>query len=112
VVPLLSKVLSQSNHKFREQDFTISCEQCGDDRNISNCTTKADAEVRTYRCSDCGNLLVTIGHPRNRVISGDECRKGTWWSIQPSSELHVRLQTSSLNISPTNGASVWGAPLL
>ncbi len=112
MVPKLSQVLSQSEHKLRERDFAATCNRCSEERSICDCKTEVRAEVRTYRCSQCGDLLVLVGHASNRQISGEGCRAGDWWSIRPTSELFVTLGRSRLRILPSAGAAVFGEPLL
>lgn len=112
MVPRLSKVLSQAAHSFRERDLAISCAQCDEERNIAGCITKADAEVRSYRCRECGDLLVLIGYPSDREIAGKTCRAGTWWSIRPMNDLFVQLKTSRLTLPAAPRAPIFGRPLL
>jgi predicted RNA-binding Zn-ribbon protein involved in translation (DUF1610 family) len=111
-VPKLSQILSQSDHQLRERDFTTMCSRCGEDRRIIDCKTEVRAEVRSYRCSSCGELLVLVGHPSDRPISGDGCRTGDWWSIRPVGELFVELGRSRLRILPSGGAPIFGEPML
>jgi predicted RNA-binding Zn-ribbon protein involved in translation (DUF1610 family) len=99
VVPKLSTVFSQAQHKLRERDFTATCEQCGLERSIAHCNTTAQDGLRRYSCFACGDLLVLVGKPADRPISGDSCRPGEWWSIRPTSELFVSLGQSRLKIA-------------
>ncbi len=112
MIPRLSKVFSQARHRFRERDFTITCERCGDERNLSKCKTRVTAEVRTYCCDECGDLLVVVGHPSERRVSGEGCRPGTWWSVHPVRELCVQLQNSRLTIPAARAGRIYGQPLL
>ena len=112
MIPKLSKVLSQSEHEFRERDFTISCKHCCEERNLSTCTTRVVAEARTYRCNECGSLLVVVGYPSERPVSSEHCRPGTWWSVHPVSDLFVQVQNSRLTIPPCKTGRIYGAPLL
>ncbi len=112
MVPKLSQVLSQSEHNLRERDFAATCNRCGEERSIIDCKTEVRAEARTYRCSHCSDLLVLVGHPSDRPISGEECRVGDWWSIRPTSEMFVTLGRSRLRIPAAAGAAVFGEPLL
>jgi hypothetical protein len=112
MVPKVSKVLSQSRHRFRERDLTTTCKQCGQERNLADCPTNADAEVRTYRCFKCGDLLLLVGHPSDRSISGERYRAGTWWSVRPTRDLFVQLRKNRLRIPAAPGAPIFGRPLL
>ena len=112
MVPKLSQVLSQSEHKLRERDFAATCNRCGEEKSIRDCKTEVRAEVRAYRCAQCGDVLVLVGHPSDRQISGAGCRAGEWWSIRPTNELFVTLGSSRLRILPSTGAAIFGAPLL
>lgn len=112
VVPKLSQLLSQMRHKLREADFTTMCDRCGEERSIADCKTKANTEIRTYRCSLCGDLLVLVGVPSDRVMSGEELRAGDWWSIRPSTVLFVTLGRSKLRIPAVPRAALYGEPLI
>lgn len=112
MVPKLSKVLSQTKHSFRERDFVISCGSCAQERNLSNCKTRSTSEVRTYRCPECGHLLVTVGHSSARRVSRKDSRGEAWLSIHPESDLFVQLQNSRLTIPPVQVGRIFGEPLL
>jgi hypothetical protein len=112
VVPKLSQVLSQSQHKLRERDFTATCARCREVRSIAECKTDVQHELRSYRCSQCGTLLVLVGHPTDRPISGDDCRVGKWWSIRASTELFVTLGGTQLRIPSARRAALFGEPML
>lgn len=112
MVPRLSKVLSQSRHRFRERDLTATCERCDQERNLADCTTKADGEVRTYRCFKCGDLLVLIGYPSDRPIWAEGSGMGKWWSVRPTSDLFVQLPNNRLTIPAAPGAPIFGRPLI
>src|SRR5687767_2367800 len=98
VIPRLSKVFSQSHHRFREKDFAIRCRLCAQEWNLSRCRTRSTGEVRTYRCPECADLLVTIGYPTGRSVSRDDAPSATWWSVHPASDLFVQLNQSRLTI--------------
>lgn len=106
MIPRVSEVFSQSGHRFREHDFTTVCARCHGDRNLSKCKTRVVAEVRTYHCCDCGDLLVVVEYPTDRPISGEECRVGMWWSVHPVHELIVQLQNSRLTIPAARASRV------
>ena len=112
MVPRLSKVLSKSGHAFRERDLSTFCRGCAADRNISDCLTLADTEVRTYRCRHCLDLLVVVGHPSDRPISGEQAGPGSWWSIRPKNELRIHVGSSELTIPACPRSSLFGEPLL
>lgn len=112
VVPTLSQVLSQPQHKLREQDCSATCEQCQQDRSIADCKTNADADVRSYRCFQCGDLLVLIGHPTDRPITREGCTSRQWWSVRPTAALFVPLGQSRLMIPSVPRAPLFGEPLI
>jgi hypothetical protein len=112
MIPRLSKVFSQSQHQFRERDFTIRCDGCGKERNLSKCTTSVTPEVRTYRCPACTHLLVVVGYPTDRQVSAEGCRPGTWLSVHPTSELFVQVHKSRLGIAPARPGRIYGEPLI
>ena len=111
-IPRLSTVFSQSHHRFRERDFAIECRACRQERNLSRCTTRSTGEVRTYRCPQCADLLVTIGFPVERGVSREDAPAVTWWSVHPASDLFVQFQNSRLTIPPTPVGRIFGEPLL
>ena len=112
VIPRLSKVFSQSQHRFRERDFAIRCRLCAHEWNLARCTTRSTGEVRTYRCPECAELLVTIGYPAQRGVMRDDAPAATYWSVHPASDLFVQLQESRLTIPPAQMGRIFGEPLL
>jgi len=112
MIPKLSKVLSQTRHSFRERDFAICCSECAEERNLARCMTRSSGEVRTYRCPECGHLLVTVGHSSARQIANDDSRAEAWLSIHPDSDLFVQLHGSRLTIPPVQVGRIFGEPLL
>jgi hypothetical protein len=111
VVPKLSTVLSKSQHRFRERDFVTRCERCECERNLAACLTKTVAGARNYRCAQCGDLLVTVGHPCDRTFQ-PTASSAEWWSIRPAADLFVIVGKSRLRIPPAPDRPVFGQPLL
>ena len=112
MIPRVSEAFSQSRHAFKERDFTIRCEPCAQEWNLSECTTRVTSEARTYRCPRCTLLLVVVGYPAERNVSGANCRPGTWLSVHSAADLHVQLQGSRLSIAPSEKRRIYGEPLL
>ena len=112
VIPRLSKVLSQCQHRFREKDFAIRCGSCAQERTLSHCKTRSTMGVRTYRCPECAELLVTIGYPSERDVHREENPSATWWSVHPASDLLVQLKKTRLTIPPAQMGRIFGEPLL
>jgi hypothetical protein len=104
--------LSQTRHSFRERDFAICCGNCAQERNLSQCRTRSTGEVRTYRCPECGQLLVTVGHSAARRGPRDDIGADNWLSIHPASDLLVQLKDSRLTIPPVQAGRIFGEPLL
>jgi hypothetical protein len=109
-VPLLSVVLSQSRHKVCECDFTIICDTCEVERNIADCVTEADEQLRSYACADCAGLLVLIGQPIDRSFAADADGAESWWSIRPMGDLFVQLTNSRLTIPASLRGPLLGQP--
>jgi len=76
--PRLGQVLSNPQHKVREEHITTHCDQCGEDRNIAECVTAVKENVRSYRCPVCSDLLVIIDQPGDKPIPGRGSRIGDW----------------------------------
>ena len=60
LVPRVSKVLSQSRHRFRERDLTTTCKQCGQERN----QCRLSYERRRVSCEPTGALNAATCSPR------------------------------------------------
>ena len=112
VVPKASKVLSRPGHKFSERDFVARCNKCDHERNLLECATTANSNVREYRCRSCGDLLLLIGYPTDRPSSKLPGGVEEWWSMRPVSDLYVHLKDSRLVIPAAERAPVFGQPLL
>jgi hypothetical protein len=105
-------VLSRARHKFKERDLKTFCDRCQADRNVSDCITKADTEVRTYKCPECDQILILVGIPSDRSFTGEDTEPASWWSIRPRSVLTVRLANSELSIPGGRESWLYGEPLL
>jgi len=98
MVPKLSKVMSRSKHTFEERDFSVACHRCGHERNISDCVTAVSGQARSYRCSACDELLVSIEVSNDRTFINQSVQNGDWWSIRPISDLFVQMKNEQLTI--------------
>jgi hypothetical protein len=106
MVPKLSRVLSRSKHAFKERDFSIACRRCQHERNISECVTEVTGKARSYRCSACDDLLVTIEVSADRHLTNQSLQNGEWWSIRPTNDLLVQMKSEQLTIPARRPASL------
>lgn len=110
MIPRLSAVLSSPRHIITERDLTTACQTCHEERNIADCKTSANGELRTYRCRGCGEPLVLVGYPTDRPVTGSASTE--WLSIRVSSDLFVQMSSSRLRIPASSRSSLFGEPFL